>query len=99
MNNTMSEEQVEEFMTSFIRDRRIPAVTRFNLCQTMLKLYNAGGGNSLQGDWNLPSEDPNLPKVVFNGVNIVSINHLATNFPAYICVIVTDSLKSGGQIF
>ena len=101
MNNTMSEEQFEEFMTSFVRDRRIPTVTRFNLCQTMLKLYNAGGGNALSGDWNLPSEDPNLPQVIFNDVNIVSLNHFAIIFPAYIyiCVIVTDSIKSGGQIF
>jgi hypothetical protein len=99
MNSTMSEEQVEEFMTSFISDRRIPSATRFNLCQTMLKLYNAGGGNALTSHWNYPSEHPDLPKVVIDGVDIVCLNHLALVFPAYICVIVTDSLKRGGQIF
>jgi hypothetical protein len=101
MSDTMSEEQVKEFMTSFFSDRGIPVATRFNLGQTMLKLYNTGGGNDLLSDWNVSSEnqDSTLPEVVFNGVNIVSLSHLALNFPAYICITVTDSsLKNGDQI-
>jgi hypothetical protein len=77
MSDTMSEEEMKDFMTSFICDKGIPRLTRFNLCQTMLKLYNAGGGNAHESDWNRSSDDHALPNVALNGVSIVSVHHLA----------------------
>lgn len=96
----MTEEELEKFMISFISDKAIPFATRFNLSQTMLKLYNAGGGNDLSSEWNTFGGNSSLPKVTIDGVDIVSINSLALIFFAYyICVKVKDSLKNGGQVF
>ncbi|KAH9023023.1 hypothetical protein EDB83DRAFT_2527341 [Lactarius deliciosus] len=74
MDWSMPEEDIREYLTSFINDKRIPAQTLFNLFQTSIKLYNVGGGSRKWGIWD---HDPEAPKEnltiehTFNGTDMM----------------------------
>ena len=89
MDPQMSPEEAKEYILSFVNDQRISPQMMFNLFQTTLKLFNAGGGLCDLSRWNLPThEQDNLPKVVFDDVDIVSLKSLVCNCS---CLYVVDS--------
>ncbi|KAH8976411.1 hypothetical protein EDB86DRAFT_3112403 [Lactarius hatsudake] len=74
MDWSMPEEDIREYLNSFINDKRIPAQTLFNLFQTSIKLYNVGGGSRKLGIWDYDPETPreNLTiEHIFNGTNMM----------------------------
>ncbi|KAI9431151.1 hypothetical protein H4582DRAFT_2085411 [Lactarius indigo] len=56
MDWSMPEEDIREYLTSFINDKRIPTQTLFNVFQTSIKLYNVGGGSRKMAVWDYDPE-------------------------------------------
>ncbi|KAH9008966.1 hypothetical protein EDB84DRAFT_1571634 [Lactarius hengduanensis] len=75
MDWAMQEEEVREYLTSFINDKRIPTQTLFNLFQTSIKLYNVGGGSRKMGIWDhdsdAPGEELPIKNHIFNDTDMM----------------------------
>ena len=72
MHPNMSPEDNKEYILSFVNDKRISTQTRFNLFQTALNMFNAGGGFLGLNSWDCPDcQQEDMPKVFMEAIDFV----------------------------
>ena len=77
MDSAMDPQEIREYIHSFVDDGRIPSQTLFNLFQTTLRMFNAGGGLIKLNRWDVaPYEQGNLPRVFLDDEDVVCLKLL-----------------------